>query len=90
MTSESDHVSGNTRESTRAENTDTDTDRSGPVTIEELLKRIEQLDYQFVGRHSHSTVASIVGTSPDTLREVYDRADEYRRMNRVADDWLSG
>ncbi|MDS0220146.1 phage integrase SAM-like domain-containing protein [Haloarcula sp. S1AR25-5A] len=40
--------------------------------------------------HSHSTVANIVGTSPDTLRDVYDRADEYRRMNRVADDWLSG
>jgi hypothetical protein len=35
----------------------------------------------------HGTVASIVGTSPDTLRDVYDRADEYRRMNRIADDW---
>ena len=30
-------------------------------------------------------VARIVGTSPDTLREVYDRADEYRQMERVAD-----
>jgi len=39
--------------------------------------------------HSHATVARIVGTSPDTLRDVYDRAGEYRRMNRVAGDWLS-
>lgn len=39
--------------------------------------------------HNHSTVAGVVGTSPDTLRDVYDRADEYRRMNRIADDWLS-
>lgn len=39
--------------------------------------------------YGHSTVARIVGTSPDTLRDVYDRADEYRRMNRVAGDWLS-
>lgn len=38
--------------------------------------------------HGHSTVARIVGTSPDTLRDVYDRADEYRRMNRVASDWI--
>ncbi|PSQ34625.1 hypothetical protein BRD08_09195 [Halobacteriales archaeon SW_10_66_29] len=30
-------------------------------------------------------VARIVGTAPDTLREVYDRADEYRQMERVAD-----
>ena len=39
--------------------------------------------------YGHSTVARIVGTSPDTLRDVYDRADEYRRMSRVSGDWLS-
>jgi|GEM_PF-3186712 len=39
--------------------------------------------------NDHSTVAHVVGTSPDTLRNVYDRADEYRRMNRVAGDWLT-
>jgi len=39
--------------------------------------------------YSHPTVSRIVGTSPGTLRDVYDRADEYRRMNRVAGEWLS-
>lgn len=39
--------------------------------------------------HDHATVARIVGTSTDTIREVYDSAGEYRRMNRIAGDWLS-
>jgi len=43
---------------------------------------------RLLDEHDHSTVSRIVGTSPDTLREVYDRADEYRRMGRITDDWL--
>lgn len=40
--------------------------------------------------YGHLIVARIVGTLPDKLRDVYDRADEYWRMDRVAGDWLSG
>jgi hypothetical protein len=39
--------------------------------------------------HDHATVARIVGTSTDTIRDVYDSAGDIRRMNRVAGDWLS-
>jgi integrase len=35
------------------------------------------------------TVASVVGTSPSTLRDVYDRASKARRLERTRDDFVS-
>jgi len=34
-----------------------------------------------------SVLSKICGTSPDTLRDTYDRADKHRRLNRIADAW---
>jgi hypothetical protein len=42
---------------------------------------------RMVDDHEHSEVAQIVGTSAETIKKVYDRADEYRRMERVASTW---
>lgn len=43
---------------------------------------------RMLDNYDHSTVARIVGTSPDTLRNVYDRANDIRRLNRTASAWL--
>lgn len=40
--------------------------------------------------NKHHTISHNVGTSIDTIRDVYDSADDIRRMNRTAGDWLSG
>ena len=37
--------------------------------------------------HDHDTVAHIVGTSPQTIRNVYDRGDEWDRLSRTAQKW---
>lgn len=34
------------------------------------------------------SIARTVGTSPQTIRDTYDRADEWDRMDRIADDLL--
>ena len=36
----------------------------------------------------HETIASVVGTSPKTIRDVYDRADKHDRFDRTAQGWL--
>lgn len=36
---------------------------------------------------SHDDVAHMVGTSPQTIRDVYDRGDEFDRLHRVAQVW---
>lgn len=36
----------------------------------------------------HDTIASVVGTSPQTIRDVYDRGDELDRLDRTAQGWF--
>lgn len=36
----------------------------------------------------HETIASVVGTSPKTIWDVYDRADKHDRFDRTGRGWL--